>query len=554
MPAPKRRCFKTPQAPKRGAKESPNENPRTIQLLKECSKKQRDHIACLNKFLISQERRFQRLQLHVKYQLQVDQMRLQVRNFTEQQIKEHEQKISSYNRQKIIGKIAIEEMEKQEETVEKIVEEVVKYKRYRLQEAEETVEIEPTPSASYEQELKDALLNIPATFRDDSEMESVPKLKKNDLEEIEFPELIDDWTQYSMHWDKEIEEAAECRKLNEEIHVLSEKLAEVQAVYEGARARKERIMLYDENRKCPIHDKKIRNFERTVFSSCGHTVCASCMQQFKDRNSLYQWRCHQCREPSDKVLTNWALMQLIKEVPGQPQREVNLDALREDPIVRVEDNPFEDLFDEFLNWQPAPPVRFPELAPIVPHGFVRAPLDPAPIDRTPPRPAAPPVGAPVRVARALRVQMRDDPPAPPALVAPARAHRRFQLPAPVEPAPVLRTPPRPAAPPLEVPIRVARALRAPLAPPALEAPARAHRRFRVPAPVEPAPVFRRGFPRLFHRTPPRPAALAPEVPARVGRPIGIRPPLANLAFDLAPPAAPLARAPLEFLRIRRPWQ
>ncbi|EGT31974.1 hypothetical protein CAEBREN_01574 [Caenorhabditis brenneri] len=62
---------------------------------------------------------------------------------------------------------------------------------------------------------------------------------EKDLDEIDWPEIIRNWSKYSMHWNKEFGEAAKFRKLRK---VVSD--------YRTVQTRKSSIKLYDENCNC----------------------------------------------------------------------------------------------------------------------------------------------------------------------------------------------------------------------------------------------------------------------------------------------------------------
>ncbi|EGT41685.1 hypothetical protein CAEBREN_23517 [Caenorhabditis brenneri] len=339
MPAPKRSLSDTARddiaLKRRGrATEVINDDPRDstsqvavddnsiVKLLQECSQKQKSYIVSLDKTLVSWEHRYKRLQLHMEYQLRIGENRDGVNNSIEQQIEWYEKEIGYQNSKEGMLKIIVEEMAEQENTLEKIVKDVVQYKDYKLQNPKEIGERKSNLHGSLSKQFTDAFKLVPLTSRDDSEMESLPKLEKEDLNEIEWPEMNLDWTKYSIYWNREFYEAAECRKLNEQISILEKKLEKAVSDYCSIQTKKCCIESHDKNHNCHIHNNNIRETERTVLSSCGHTVCATCMEHLKATVFPYQWTCHECQAPSDKIVTNWALMKLIKEIPGQPQREV----------------------------------------------------------------------------------------------------------------------------------------------------------------------------------------------------------------------------------------
>ncbi|EGT53090.1 hypothetical protein CAEBREN_06004 [Caenorhabditis brenneri] len=270
-------------------------------------------------------------------------------------------------------------------------------------------------------ELNDALQRIPANTRDDSEMETLPKLRKTDLDDIEWPEMIHNWTPYSIYWNTGVEEADECLKLNEEIQILEEKLEKARLDYGEVQTRKHNIKLYDE----VIYPMLFQG-------SCGHTVCATCMAQFKAPQPPYHWKCHECRAPSDKVLTNWALMQLIKEIPGQPLREI-VNSPQAVPIVPAPWR-LEQRHDAVQPPVAAAPVA---AAPVVPAPVAPAPVAPAPVAPAPVA-AAPVAAAPVAPAPVAPAQVA------PAPVAPAPVVRRLQQRAPIVPNRMQRAPLAPA--------------------------------------------------------------------------------------------------------------
>ncbi|CAL2052251.1 unnamed protein product [Caenorhabditis brenneri] len=366
-----------------------------VKLLQECSQKQKSYIVSLGKTLVSWEHRYKRIQLHMEYQLRIGEKGVGVNNSIEQQIEWYEKEIGYQNSKEGMLKIIVEEMAEQENTLEKIVKDVVQYKGYKLQNPKEIGKRKSNLHGSLSKQFTDAFKLVPLTSRDDSEMESLPKLEKEDLSEIEWPEMNLDWTKYSMHWNRNFDEAAECRKLNEQISILEKKLEKAVSDYSFIQTKKCCIESHDKSQNCPIHNNNIRETERMVlskkleqlimknfvkkasieyleakekfleaskqkredllksiqdkinmgslkcavccealtngekslrcpqqFGSCGHTVCATCMVHLKATVFPYQWTCHECQAPSDKIVTNWALMKLIKEIRGQPQREV----------------------------------------------------------------------------------------------------------------------------------------------------------------------------------------------------------------------------------------
>ncbi|EGT42278.1 hypothetical protein CAEBREN_04232 [Caenorhabditis brenneri] len=380
---------------KRQSGEPPNESSRNIiNLLKICSQKQQNYITCIERFLDSLEPRFQRLRPHLQYLMTIEMERVAVQSSIKKQIKK------------------------------------------------------PSPYGSYEEELYDALQQIPVSTRDNSIMETLPKLRKTDLEDIEWPEMVHNWTPYSIYWNTAFEEADECRNLNERIQDLDEKLEKARLDYGGIQSRKLSIKLLDENRHCPFHADQFRNFEDTELREKLVSLIRKSfekkafIEKLKARTSPYHWKCHECRAPSDKVLTNWALMQLIKEIPGQPQREV-VNAPQAVPIVptpwrleRVVDNINRGQADRAPVAQapvaPAPVAQAPVApAPVAPAPVAPAPVAPAPVVQAPvapapvaPAPVAPAPGAPAPVVR--RLQER-------APIVPNRMQR-----APLAPAPAIR--------------------------------------------------------------------------------------------------------------------
>ncbi|EGT34376.1 hypothetical protein CAEBREN_10035 [Caenorhabditis brenneri] len=284
MPAPKRPRINayrdSPVSKRRGsAKEIPSDKDNSIiKLLKECSQKQQNYIAYMERFLLSNKCRFQRLRRHLHHHLVIEMKRARVQNSIEERIKEYEKELAGQRAKEAMLTLAVKEMSEQEDKLEKIVKDIVKHKGHRLQYARKMIRNELNQYGPYEEELTDALQRVPAIDGDYAKMAALPRLREMDLDDIEWPEMVHNWSHYSIYWNNEFEEAIVCRR------------------------------------------------------SCGHTVCATCMTQFKARDSPYHWTCPQCRAPSDKVLTNWALMQFIKEIPGQPQR-VMVETPQAVPIV-----------------------------------------------------------------------------------------------------------------------------------------------------------------------------------------------------------------------------
>ncbi|CAL2039449.1 unnamed protein product [Caenorhabditis brenneri] len=509
MSAPKRPhtqpLHNLPPSKRRGGEPLNETSRRIINLLKSCSQKQQNYIVCIERFLGSLEPRFQRLRPHLQYHTTIEKDRLELQNFIKEQINYYENEIAGQTREETMLKLVVAEQQEQENQLETIQHKIAEYKGSSFQGSKKIVESEPNPYGPYEEELYGALQQIPAITRDDLKMENLPKLRKTDLDDIEWPEMIYNWTPYSIYWNTGFEEADECRKLNEKIQDLEEKLEKARLEYGEVQAIKHSIKLYDEDRNCPIHADHIRNSEDTElteklehlirksfekkafieklkvdkrfldasreqredlmkwiqqemnveslkcsvcfealtngeqsercpqqFGSCGHTVCATCMAQFKARTSPYHWKCHECRAPSDKVLTNWALMQFIKEIPGQPQREV-VNAPQAVPIVPAPWR-LERIHDVQAPVAPAPVAPAPVApAPVAPAPVAPVPVAPAPVAPAPvaPAPVAPVPVAPAPLARRLREW---------APMVPNRVQR-----AQLAPAPLIRHGPHPRA-------------------------------------------------------------------------------------------------------------
>ncbi|EGT38044.1 hypothetical protein CAEBREN_22550 [Caenorhabditis brenneri] len=162
---------------------------------------------------------------------------------------------------------------------------------------------EPNLNELFKKELNDALKQVPAIKRNDEEMQSLPKLERNDLDDIGWPGALFQWRHYLKYWDK--------------------------------------TELPNPKR----HDPGLRVL--AIQRSCGHTVCATCMMQFKAQEFPFHWACHQCRTLSDRVLTNWSLMQLIRENDDEDRGEddENIEQNDEDS---EEDNEDSDE-DDYLN-------------------------------------------------------------------------------------------------------------------------------------------------------------------------------------------------------------
>ncbi|EGT38042.1 hypothetical protein CAEBREN_11297 [Caenorhabditis brenneri] len=189
---------------------------------------------------------------------------------------------------------------------------------------------EPNLNELFKKELDDALKQVPATKRNDEEMQSVPKLERNDLDDIGWPAAILQWSYYSKYWDSDVEEAAKCKDLNGKIQILEEKVKKTLSEFQTAQAQKEKIELYDENRNCPIQNDKIRDYEYSQFTELP-----------------FHWACHQCRTPSDRVLTNWSLMQLIRENNDEARGENNEDKEEDDEDSGEDDEDSDE--DDYLN-------------------------------------------------------------------------------------------------------------------------------------------------------------------------------------------------------------
>ncbi|EGT48840.1 hypothetical protein CAEBREN_01181 [Caenorhabditis brenneri] len=399
MPASKRPLADAVQetpASKRGvgATEPPSDDNPVVRLLRECIQKQRANIACVENNLKMWRHRFIRLQPHMQFQLRIEEERGHVENAIKEQIKHYEKEIADANRKETMLKFIVKEMTEQEDKLEKIAQDIVNYKGYQFPGSKKVFGNEPN-LGSFENELDDALQRIPINSKNDLGMKTLPKLEKSDLDVINWPGIIRDWSNYSICWNKEIEEAAECRELSKMLSEVENEMQQAVAEYNTVQTRKISIQLYDENWN---RSDNIRHIEQTDLSSCGHTVCATCMPQFKARNSPYQWTCHECRTPSDKVLTNWALMKLIKEIPGQPQRVV-VEAPKAIPIApdgwRLERNPDADvlrgLWENYERRRvngdliaPFPAGLAAVALPIIPPALVPLPLlAPAPVAMAP---------------------------------------------------------------------------------------------------------------------------------------------------------------------------
>ncbi|CAL2048303.1 unnamed protein product [Caenorhabditis brenneri] len=404
--------------------------------------------------------------------IRIDEERGHVENDIKEQIKHYEKEIADINRKETMLKIIVKEMTEQEDKLEKIAQNIVNYKGYQFPGPKKIFGSEPNLYGSFENELDDVLQQIPINSKNDLRMKTLPKLEKSDLDVINWPGIIRDWSNYSIYWNKEIEEAAECRELSKMLSEVENGMQQAVAEYNAVQTRKSTIQLYDENRncsdnirhieqtdlskkleqliresfakkasleklkaeekflkeskqqredllksiqeessadllKCSVCVEPMTNGEQSLrcpqqFGSCGHTVCATCMPQFKARNSPYQWTCHECRTPSDKVLTNWALMKLIKEIPGQPQRVV-VEAPKAVPIApdgwRLERNPDADvlrgLWEDYERRRdngaliaPFPAAWAPVALPLIPPALVALPaLAPAPVAMAPIPPA-----------------------------------------------------------------------------------------------------------------------------------------------------------------------
>ncbi|EGT49355.1 hypothetical protein CAEBREN_00417 [Caenorhabditis brenneri] len=283
-----------------------------INLLKKCSEKQKHHIAYMKNFLVSHEPRFQRVKLHLNYQSKVAIERQPVKNAIREQIEKYSKEMAAQNSNEKMLKIFVKEQQKQEDKVQAIHRKVASYKGQTLHDEKKTVEkSEPDLHEPFEKELHDALQQMPVYKRNDEEMAILPTLEKNDLDDIEWPIGMIEWSEYSKYWDRNVEEAAKCRTLNEKIQTLEENVEKASKDFKAAQAQTKNYKLrdLDYSRRLPLR------------SSCGHTVCATCMMQFQDRESPFHWKCHQCRSLSDKVLTNWTVMQLIRESDKEDEQE-----------------------------------------------------------------------------------------------------------------------------------------------------------------------------------------------------------------------------------------
>ncbi|CAL2046293.1 unnamed protein product [Caenorhabditis brenneri] len=582
MPAPKRPRANahrdSPASKRRGsAKEVSNDKDNSIiKILKECSQKQQHYIACMERFLLFNKCRFQRLRCHLHHHLVIEMKRARVRNAIEEQIKEYEKELAGQNAKEAMLKLAVKEMSEQEDKLENIVKDIVKHKGHRIQCARKMIRSEPNQYGRYEEELTDALQRVPAINRGDAGMAALPKLREMDLDDIEWPEIIYNWSHYSIYWNSELEEATVCRSLNERIKILNRQLEEEVSDYKEVQTRKYTIKLYDESFNCPIHVDRIRNFERTAlteqleqlilkifgkkasieklevekesleasrkqredllksiqeemntdslkcsvcfealtngeqslrcpqqFGSCGHTVCATCMTQFKARDSPYHWTCPQCRAPSDKVLTNWALMQLIKEIPGQAQRvmvetpqavpivpaEFRLERRRDpEPVLQEEVILMEDIDDimerrrrrlEDLNNR-----RVNRDLEVLPPPRERDQMIDNPVQRNQMAPAPPVRHNPLPMAPALPVRHNPLPMAP----APPVRHN----PLPMAPAPPIRHNPPPRAPlPMAPPLRAWAPVAQDLPAPAPAVPGFLNPPIPIPADPDLIPIFLR---------------------------------------------------------------
>ncbi|EGT32011.1 hypothetical protein CAEBREN_23697 [Caenorhabditis brenneri] len=265
MPAQKRPYNQpSPDSPASKRHAAGYSNDDIIKLLKECSQKQQKYISQMEQFLQSHKCRFQRLRRHLHYHLIIEMKRGSVRNSIEKQIEEYEKELGGLHPKEAMLKLTVKEMSEQEDKLEKIVRDVVKHKGYMLQYAKKMVHSEPNKYGPYKEELTNALQRVPTINRDDAGMTDLPKLTENDLDDVEWPETIYNWSEYSIHWNSEFEEATVCRSLNEKIKILNEQLEEEASDYKEVQTRKYTIELYDVNRNCLIHADRIRNFERTA--------------------------------------------------------------------------------------------------------------------------------------------------------------------------------------------------------------------------------------------------------------------------------------------------
>ncbi|EGT58618.1 hypothetical protein CAEBREN_11716 [Caenorhabditis brenneri] len=120
-----------------------------------------------------------------------------------------------------------------------IREQIEKYQK------EMAVENKPDLYELFEKKLNDALQQATVYKRNDEEMATLPKLAKNDLDNIEWPVGLIEWSCYSKYRNSDVEGAAECRNLNEKIQILVENVEKTLKDSKTAQAQKANYKIRD---------------------------------------------------------------------------------------------------------------------------------------------------------------------------------------------------------------------------------------------------------------------------------------------------------------------
>ncbi|CAL2048129.1 unnamed protein product [Caenorhabditis brenneri] len=154
--------------------------------------------------------------------------RIPVENAIREQIEKYQKEMAVENSNEAKLKLFVKDEQKQEDKLQAIYQKVAKYKRQRHQDGKKEAEkSEPDLYELFEKKLNDALQQATVYKRNDEEMATLPKLAKNDLDNIEWPG------------------AAECRNLNEKIQILVENVEKTLKDFKTAQAQKANYKIRD---------------------------------------------------------------------------------------------------------------------------------------------------------------------------------------------------------------------------------------------------------------------------------------------------------------------
>ncbi|CAL2048345.1 unnamed protein product [Caenorhabditis brenneri] len=255
---------RTDSAPEESSKKSSApesvENRKIKSLLRECSWWQRNFIADTERVLSVWEDRHGRLRPYIDLQLKKNEDRLHVKKLVSEQMKKYKKELSGLKIQNVLASSNVKEMKDQEEKLEMVHKEVSKFKKCSVQDSDDIEIIELRPYEPYKEELEAALQKIPTFASYESEINNLPKLKKGDLDRILWPEKIFDLSPYSIHWETDFEEAAECRLLDEKLKNCEQSEQQALSEYKLVRTRQVMIELTDKHR-----NKKKQRSQASIF-------------------------------------------------------------------------------------------------------------------------------------------------------------------------------------------------------------------------------------------------------------------------------------------------